>query len=85
MERLDAHTRVAAAHSGRHVAADDAAWAMYWLVQAAAFARVGAALWPSASNAPMLAAAGAWALACVLWALRCGDWFLRPRADGRSG
>jgi len=78
-------TRVAAAHSGRHVAADDAAWAMYWIVQAAAFARVGAALWPSASNVPMLAAAAAWALACVLWALRCGDWFLRPRADGRPG
>jgi uncharacterized protein involved in response to NO len=78
-------TRVAAAHSGRHVAADNVAWAMYWLVQAAAFARVSAALWPSATPAPMLAAAATWALACLLWAVRCGDWFLRPRIDGRPG
>lgn len=78
-------TRVAAAHSGRHVAADNAAWAMYWLVQTAAFARVGAALWPSLSPVPTLAAAAVWALACLLWALRCGDWFLRPRIDGRAG
>lgn len=78
-------TRVAAAHSGRHVAADNAAWTMYWLVQAAAFARVDAALWPSMTSVLMLTAAAAWALACALWALRCGDWFLRPRVDGRAG
>ena len=40
-------TRVAAGHSGRPLAADDLAWALYWTLQAATLLRVGAALWPA--------------------------------------
>lgn len=79
-------TRVAAAHGGRSfVVSDGTTWALYWLVQAAAFARVGAALLPMLAPTLTPLAALAWAWAACGWALRCGDWFLRPRADGRAG
>ncbi len=78
-------TRVVATHSGRAQAADDTAWVLYWLVQAAVLARVGAALWPAAGTPLTLLAAAAWLCGCGGWALRYGSWLGRPRADGRPG
>lgn len=78
-------TRVACGHSGRALVADDIAWGLFWLVQAAVCARILAALWPAVSSAALPVAAGAWAAAMVGWALRYGRWFGRPRADGRPG
>ena len=78
-------TRVAAGHSGRPLAVDGLAWALYLLLQAAVLARVAAALWPAAATALTLAAIAAWAVACSTWALRYGGWMGRPRVDGRPG
>ncbi len=78
-------TRVSCGHSGRSLAADNAAWAMYWVLQAAVVMRVIAALWDAGSTAFTLLAVLAWTAATVAWALRYGTWFLRPRIDGRPG
>lgn len=78
-------TRVAAGHSGRPLAADDMAWALYWALQAGAVLRVGAALWPAAEGPLLLAAVAAWTAAATGWAWRYGGWLGRPRADGRPG
>ena len=78
-------TRVASGHSGRALAADNLAWALYWALQTAAVLRVGAALWPAAHTALTLAAVAAWCVAAVGWAWRYGGWMGRPRADGRPG
>lgn len=77
-------TRVAAGHSGRPLAADGLAWALYWIAQAAAVLRVAAELGPGAWLL-LPAAASAWLLACAGWALRHGRWLGRPRIDGRPG
>ena len=78
-------TRVASGHSGRTLAADDAAWALYWALQAAVLLRVGAALWPAEALALTLFAVLLWAAAALGWAWRYGNWFVRPRVDGRPG
>jgi uncharacterized protein involved in response to NO len=78
-------TRVAAGHSGRPLAADNLAWALYWLLQAATLLRIAAALWPAAQGPLVLLAITAWALATNGWAWRYGSWLGRPRADGRPG
>jgi uncharacterized protein involved in response to NO len=78
-------TRVAAGHSGRPLVADDAAWALYLLVQAAAVARVLSSLWERAEVPLVLAAGAAWSVACIGWAWRYGGWLGRPRVDGRPG
>jgi len=78
-------TRVAAGHSGRALAADDLALALYVAMHMAALLRVAASLWPATSEALTLAAAAAWVLGCAGWALRYGNWLGRPRADGRPG
>ncbi|MEI2677946.1 MAG: NnrS family protein [Burkholderiaceae bacterium] len=78
-------TRVSSGHSGRSLAADNAAWAMYWVLQAAVVLRVVAALWEAGSMGVTLLAVLAWATATVAWALRYGRWFVRPRVDGRPG
>ncbi|MDO9075189.1 MAG: NnrS family protein [Rubrivivax sp.] len=78
-------TRVAAGHSGRPLAADDVAWALYWGLQAGAVLRVGAAIWPAAETPLVLAAVAAWTAAATGWAWRYGGWLGRPRADGRPG
>lgn len=76
-------TRVACGHSGRTLAADDLAWALFWLLQGAVLLRVGAALWPAAEPALLMAAGAVWLLAVGGWALRYGRWFGLPRADGK--
>jgi uncharacterized protein involved in response to NO len=78
-------TRVVAGHSGRPLAADDAALALYLGVQTAAVLRVVAALWPRAATAATLLAAVCWGFACLGWAVRYGGWLGRPRVDGRPG
>lgn len=78
-------TRVSAGHSGRPLAADGPAWALYLALQAAAVLRVVAALWPTAEALLTPLAAMAWAAAAGGWALRYGGWLGRPRADGRPG
>lgn len=77
-------TRVASGHSGRPLAVDGLAWALYFVLQAAVLLRVASSLGAD-GGALVLAAASAWALACVAWALRYGGWLGRPRADGRPG
>lgn len=78
-------TRVSAGHSGRSLAADNTAWTLYWVLQAAVLLRVVAALWPAVATPFTLAAVLSWTTAVTGWALRYGNWFGRPRADGRPG
>lgn len=78
-------TRVSSGHGGRPLAADNMAWALYWLLQAAVLLRVLAALWPTMTTSFTLMAVLAWATATVGWAVRYGAWFGRPRIDGRPG
>ena len=78
-------TRVSSGHSGRSLAANNAAWALYWVLQAAVVMRVVAALWQAGSMVFTLIAVLAWTTATVAWALRYGGWFVRPRIDGRPG
>jgi uncharacterized protein involved in response to NO len=78
-------TRVSSGHGGRPVAADDTAWALYWVLQTAVLLRVIAALWPAQSTLFTLLAITLWTLATVGWAIRYGRWFGRPRRDGRAG
>jgi uncharacterized protein involved in response to NO len=78
-------TRVVAGHSGRPLAADNLAWTLYLVLQAAVVLRVAGALWPSASPALTSLAALAWLIACGGWAWRYGGWLGRPRVDGRPG
>ena len=78
-------TRVTAGHSGRPLAADDIAWALFWALQVAVLLRLASALWPALAAPLLLAAVASWALAMVGWALRYGRWLGRPRADGRPG
>ena len=78
-------TRVSAGHGGRPLAADDLAWGLYWLVQAAVLLRILAELWPARGPVFTLLAVLAWTTAMTAWALRYGSWFGRPRIDGRPG
>ena len=79
-------SRVTMGHSGRPVAADDAMWRAFCLMQAAAVVRV-------ISELPGLPGAHAlmW-LSSLLWLGSFGQWawrfapaFWRPRADGKPG
>lgn len=78
-------SRVSSGHSGRPVAADNAAWALYWILQLAVLLRVLSALWADTLAIPLLTAIAAWTVASCGWALRYGNWFGRPRLDGREG
>ncbi|MDP3872068.1 MAG: NnrS family protein [Methyloversatilis sp.] len=78
-------TRVSSGHSGRSLAADNTAWALYWVLQSAVLLRVVAALWPALATPLTVLAVLAWATAVVGWALRYGNWFVRARVDGRPG
>lgn len=80
-------TRVSSGHGGRPLAADNTAWALYWVLQAAVLLRVLAALWPAGASSTVLTllAITLWTLATVSWALRYGGWYGRPRVDGRPG
>jgi uncharacterized protein involved in response to NO len=78
-------TRVSSTHSGRPVAIDRVARALYGVLQVAVLTRLMAALAP-ASCAWWLPGAGlAWMAVAVVWATRHGLWLGAPRADGRPG
>lgn len=74
-------TRVAAGHSGRPLAVDRAAWAIYGLLQIAVLLRLAASLGVDS----WLPAAAIWAAVTVFWTWRYGGWLGRPRIDGRPG
>lgn len=78
-------TRVSVGHGGRTLVADDWAWVLFWAVQAAALARVGAALWPAMATPLTLLAVQAWLAGMGAWAVRHARWYGRVRADGRPG
>jgi uncharacterized protein involved in response to NO len=78
-------TRVARGHSGRPLQADPWVWLMFWVLQVAVLARVGAALWAPLGTPLTLLAAQFWLAAVGAWALRHGPWFGRPRVDGGAG
>jgi uncharacterized protein involved in response to NO len=78
-------TRVSAGHSGRAIAADGVVWPLFWLLQGAVVARLGAALWTDDAPLLLALAALAWAVATGAWALRCVRWYGQPRSDGRPG
>jgi uncharacterized protein involved in response to NO len=78
-------TRVSCAHSGRAVVADDVLWRLFWTLQLAVAARVGAVLLPTAAHPLVALAALAWTGCMTAWAARSIRWYLGPRADGRPG
>ncbi|MBL8317198.1 MAG: NnrS family protein [Burkholderiaceae bacterium] len=78
-------TRVVCGHSGRTLAADNWAWAMFWALQVGIVARVLSALIPAAATPLTLLAVQFWIAAVGAWALRYGRWLLKPRADGQPG
>lgn len=72
-------TRVTCGQSGRVVVADDVLWGLFWVLQLATLARIGAALLvavdPVWALALLAAAAIGWAGVCLSWAGRYGRWF----------
>ena len=79
-------SRVTMGHSGRPVAADDAMWRAFWMMQAAAAVRVISEL-PAlpGAHALMWLSSLLWLGAFGLWAWRFAPAFWRPRADGKPG
>ncbi len=79
-------SRVSLGHSGGKLEADGLTWALFWLVQATAVARVvpdliavpHAAAWMSLASL-------AWLAAFAPWAWRYAPLFWRPRVDGKPG
>jgi uncharacterized protein involved in response to NO len=77
-------SRVAGSFGGQALAADRVTWRLFALVQVAALARVGAALWPPASPWLTPLAALAWAAAGAGWLVCYGRWLGRPRPGLRE-
>ncbi|NTV95253.1 MAG: NnrS family protein, partial [Thiobacillus sp.] len=77
-------SRVSLGHSGRKLEADNLTWGVFWLVQAAAVARMV----PDILAAPyglIAVSALLWLLAFLPWAAKYAPFYWRPRADGRPG
>lgn len=77
-------TRVSSTHSGRPVAIDRVAWALYTLLQAALILRLVAVPTHLTAAPWLMGAAGAWMGVALVWAVRHGRWMGMPRADGRA-
>ncbi|MFD0849640.1 NnrS family protein [Sphingosinicella sp.] len=77
-------TRVTQGHSGRPLTMPAVAWLAFGAVQAAALARLGAALTFEHSSL-LLIAALLLTLGVFPWVLRGGTIYLSPRKDGRPG
>ena len=75
-------SRVAGAFGGQAQAANLVAWRLFALVQAAALARVAAALWPGLAGWLTPFAAAAFAVAAVGWLVVYGRWLGLPRRGG---
>jgi len=79
-------SRVTMGHSGRPVAADDAMWLAFCMMQAAAAVRVISELPALAgTHALMWLSSLLWLGAFGLWAWRFAPALWRPRADGKPG
>lgn len=78
-------TRVSSTQSGRAVAIDRVARALYALLQVAVILRLVAASAHGPGTPCLLGAAGAWMGVAVVWIARHGGWMGLPRADGRVG
>ncbi|MEW9898671.1 NnrS family protein [Chitinivorax sp. PXF-14] len=75
-------TRVTLGHSGRPLAADNVAWAIYCGLHGVALMRVLAAL---IGNTALLHAASAlWLVLMLLWAARVLPMYIRPKAPGAA-
>ncbi len=78
-------TRVSRGHSGGALAHDRATWNAFWLLQAAAVARVAASLWLDHYGALLLGAAVLWLACFAAWSWRYFPIYWMPRIDGRPG
>ncbi|WP_426211242.1 NnrS family protein [Massilia sp. TWP1-3-3] len=79
-------TRTTLGHTGRKMVAGKAETAMYVLIQAGAFLRVGAGMAPLAWRAGLLIAAGAcWSMSFALFLLVYAPYLWRARVDGKEG
>ena len=78
-------TRVSCGHSGRALVADNIAWALFWLLQAATLLRIVAAAQTALAPWLLLTAALLWMAVVGVWGVRLGSWYGRLRADGRPG
>ena len=78
-------TRVTRGHSGRTLEADDATWALFWLLQSAVLMRLGSEMWPQAYAGLVSAGILAWTAAFAGWAWKYVPAYLRARADGKPG
>jgi uncharacterized protein involved in response to NO len=79
-------SRVTMGHSGRPVAADNAMWWAFCMMQVAAIMRV-VSEWPAlpAAHPLMWLSSVLWLGAFALWAGRFAPAFWRRRADGKPG
>ncbi len=79
-------TRVSRGHTGRVITAGPLAIAAYWLITAAALARVaGPALWPEATSEALQLAGGCWLAAFAAFLADQVGILTHPRIDGRPG
>lgn len=77
-------SRVSLGHSGRPLEADSATWRLFWLVQAAALARMLPDLLPLSAHLVTLSGL-LWLAAFGGWAWKYAPLYWRPRADGKPG
>jgi uncharacterized protein involved in response to NO len=78
-------TRVTCGHSGRVLAADDATWRLFWLLQTATLLRLSSEFWPQNYAWLVTAAILAWLTAFAGWAWMYVPAYLRRRNDGKPG
>ena len=78
-------SRVTLGHSGRRLAADEATWRLFWLVQATAALRMAPELVPALPERLASLAALLWLVALGAWAWKYAPMYWRPRVDGRPG
>lgn len=79
-------TRTTLGHTGRKMVAGKSETAMYVLIQAGAFLRVGAGMAPAQWRPGLLVAAGTcWSMSFALFLLVYAPYLWRPRLDGKEG
>lgn len=79
-------TRVSLGHSGRKLEADGLTWAVFWLIQATALARLLPDLAPALDQSTwMTLTALGWLFAFTPWVWRYGPFYWRARVDGKAG
>ena len=78
-------TRVSCGHSGRLLHADRLVWALFCMLQMAAWMRIASTVGGGAGTWLLALAALLWALVASIWGMRLCSWYGKPRADGRPG